>query len=258
MKQLALVSTIILALGCAHPRAQDARPDLAGMWSDPPPTAEGLFCYGRCTDAGLRYLKALLDDPANDERGYRELWTEAHSHQRLHVLRHLTLVGFEKFSRDLVDDPAFLYCEPWGLARQILAPHQLEITVLGDHIGMRYGEWGAQRTVYLDGRKGPGSPSRLGFSVGRYEGGSLVIESTRISANLSGWGEHSDQLRVVERYTRSGDDGRLLLTATFEDPWSLKKPLEFKKVWSWAPDEEIFPYDSCERPTEFRKREGQP
>ena len=34
------------------------------MWSDPPATAVDRFCFMTCTDEGIAYLNALLDDPA--------------------------------------------------------------------------------------------------------------------------------------------------------------------------------------------------
>ena len=92
----------------------------------------------------------------------------------------------------------------------------------------------------------------MGFSVGRYEGGVLVIETTGIAPNLTSYSsDHSDRLRIVERYTRSSDGKRLSLTATLDDPVSLRQPIELKKVWSWAPTSEIAPYKGCQRPTEF-------
>jgi len=166
------------------------------------------------------------------------------------------------FPLDPADDPGFLRCEPWGLARQMFAPHQLEIRQRGkDQIELRYGEWDARRTIYMDGRKHPANqaPSRLGHSVGRWDGDTLVIETSgiaaNITANLASWStKHSDQLRVVERYTRSQDGKTLLLTATMEDPATLREPLVLKKIWRWAPEQQITPYENCERPTEFQKR----
>ncbi|MCH8971316.1 MAG: DivIVA domain-containing protein [Acidobacteria bacterium] len=57
----------------------------------------------------------------------------------------------------------------------------------------------------------------------------------------------------------SPDDGeRLLLSVTVDDPWSLKQPVVLKKVWGWAPDQEISAYENCEPPTEFSRREDRP
>jgi len=59
----------------------------------------------------------------------------------------------------------------------------------------------------------------------------------------------------VERYRRSDDGSRLLLEITLQDPVALTAPVPLKKVWSWAPDEAIYPYDQCEPPAEFRRRD---
>ena len=46
----------------------------------------------------------------------------------------------------------------------------------------------------------------------------------------------------------------LLDDPAMEDPWSLREPLVLKKVWRWAPEQRIAPYEDCERPTEFKRR----
>ena len=144
----------------------------------------------------------------------------------------------------------------------MFAPHQLEIRrVADDRIELRYGEWEAVRTVYLDGRRAPANqpPSRLGHSVGRFEGETLVVETSGVAAGITWWdAQHSDQLRVVERFTRSEDGNTLNLTATIEDPWSLREPVVARKIWRWAPDQKITPYDSCEPATEFKKGTREP
>jgi hypothetical protein len=108
----------------------------------------------------------------------------------------------------------------------------------------------------MDGRKRPANEplSRLGFSVGRWEGETLVIETSGIRASRTPWASaHSDQLHVVERYTRSKDGKALTLTATMTDPWSLREPVVIKHIWAWAPDQIIAPYDQCEIPKEVKK-----
>lgn len=241
-------------------QSQSSRPSLEGMWSDPPSTAVGQFCYFSCSDAGIEQLNALLDNPANDARPYSELEAEARTHEREKYIRPLfTAAALKTFPLDPADDPGFLRCEPWGLARQMFAPHQIEVRQRGkDRIELRYGEWDARRTIYMDGRRRPANqaPTRLGHSVGRWEGDALVVETTGIAASLASWGglvEHSSQLRIVERYTRSRD-GMLSLTATMEDPATLREPLVMKKIWRWAPEQKIAPYVDCERPTEFSRR----
>ena len=61
-----------------------------------------------------------------------------------------------------------------------------------------------------------------------------------------------------ERFTRSDDGETLNLTATIEDPWGLREPVVAKKIWRWAPNQKITPYDACEPATEFKKGTGEP
>ena len=259
--------TAALSLLClTAPALAQSVPNLAGMYSDPQ-GLEDVFCFFWCSDAGLERLNALLDDPANDERPTMDLYNEAAVYQRDNYVQvRLTPEGAATLGFDPADDPSFLYCEPMAFAREIFVPHQLQIEQLGDRIEMLYGEWTIRRTVYMDGRAAPAdlAPSAMGYSVGRYEGDTLVIETTGIAANLAPWGggfltvqtfdgRHSDELTAVERYTRSEDGQRLVLYVTLEDPWALSEPLTLKKVWHFAPDQEIAPYEDCEIPTEFSR-----
>jgi len=256
---------VLLLVACAPaPAERRASPaKIEGMWSDPPPTAVGTLCFFACTDVGIDRLNALLDNPANDARPFPELRAEAEKHEQETYFRpRLTPAALKTYPLDPADDPGFLRCEPWGLARQMFAPHQIEIRQSGDdRIELRYGEWDAHRTVYLDGRQRPANqaPSLLGHSTGRWDGETLVVQTSGIAANITGWdAEHSDRLRVVERFTRSPDGDTLQLTATMEDPWSLREPVVLKKIWRSAPDQRITPYENCERPTEFSRGVKQP
>ncbi len=257
-----VISQVLLLCIPTFVQAQSDDSSLEGMWSDPPHTIADSQCYVYCTDASLSRLEELLDDPANDDRPLSELTQAAGRYQREQYFRpRFTAAALENYPRDPADDPGFLRCEPWGFVKQIFSPHQLEIRRYDDRVEMRYGEWEARRTVYLDGRAAPEdySPSLLGWSVGHYEGDTLVIETSSVRGNLTFWGaEHSDQLTAVERYTRPDDGERLLLSVTVDDPWSLKQPVVLKKVWGWAPDQEISAYENCEPPTEFSRREDRP
>ena len=241
--------------------AQSTPSKLEGMWSDPAVTILGRFCASWCTDAGVDRLNALLDNPANDNRPFAQLQAEASAHQRDNYIKpRLTPAALESFPLDPADDPGLLKCEPWGLARQIFAPHQIEIRQRGkDRIELRYGEWDARRTVHLDRRGPPANhlPSRLGYSVGRWEGDTLVVETVGVAPNQTiWWSRHSEQLRVVERFTRSADGATLHLTATLEDPWSLREPVVLKRNWQWAPTSQISPYEDCEPPVSVKRGVG--
>ena len=250
MPKFRLLATVAFAL-VASPvavLAQSSAKSLEGMWSDPPATPEDMPCFIFCTQAGMDYLGKLLADPKNDDRPFGALMAEAGAYGvREYIRPRLSAAALATFPLDeLKDDPGYQHCEPWGMARQLIAPHQLDLRRAGDHLEMHYGEWDAHRTVHMDGRAVPErtQPSPMGYSVGHYEGGTLVIETSHIRANITQWwSKHSDQLRITERYVRDGD--RLLMTAIMEDPWGLREPIEIKKAWGWAPDQKIYPYVDC-------------
>jgi hypothetical protein len=90
----------------------------------------------------------------------------------------------------------------------------------------------------------------MGQSVGRWEGETLVVEVTGF--NDKTWFDrsgnyHSDQLRVVERYTRVGPD-HLSYEATIEDPavftrpWTIRMPL-YRRV---EPEARLFDFKCVE------------
>src|SRR5215471_1857347 len=189
-QQSAPVILVLLGLLTATANAQSSRAKLEGMWSDAPATAAGTFCFFSCTDFGMDRLNKLLDDPANDARPAMELIGQAKALEGGYIKGLLTTEAQKHYPLDpLKEDPGYTRCEPWGLARQMFAPHQLEIRQRGkDRIELHYGEWAARRTVYMDGRKMPVNlkPDRLGYSVGRWEGNTLVIETAGVEANIYG------------------------------------------------------------------------
>ena len=242
----AALLTSLVAVSPGH--AQDV-PDLSGMWSDPPPRAEDAFCHVGCPVESRDYLTTLLDDPENLDKTFAELRGVAQRFQSTELIpSYLTAAALENYPFNRGADPSLTACEPWGFTRQILSPHAMELTQYDDRVTLYYSEWTARRTVYLDGREPPADlePSLLGFSVGRYEGDTLVVESVGITANHSNSGfGHSDQLTVTERFTRSADGDRLDVEATLRDPLTLTRPLVMARAWTWAPTEEIYPYEDC-------------
>jgi hypothetical protein len=258
MKKILRTVTLLAVAATVAYAAQSPAKKIEGMWSDPPATITGDFCASWCTDAGIDRLNALLDDPANDTRPLSQLRADADNYSRDKYVRpRLKDAALKNYPLDPADDPSFLRCEPYGFARQFIARHQLQIRQTAkDRLELRYGEWDARRTIYMDGRKRPGNEplSLLGYSTGHWEGDTLVIETSGIRANQTPWqSEHSDQLHVVEHYTRSKDGKTLTLTATMDDPWSLREPVVIKHVWAWAPDQIIAAYDQCEIPTEVKR-----
>jgi hypothetical protein len=84
-------------------------------------------------------------------------------------------------------------------------------------ITLRYGQMGLARTIHMNAAARPANvaPSRAGYSVGRWEGDVLVVETTGFAPGvLNAPVRHSDQLRVVERF--SLDSATFKLTRAYE------------------------------------------
>jgi hypothetical protein len=94
----------------------------------------------------------------------------------------------------------------------------------------------------MDGRALPKDPdpSYFGYSVGRWEGDTLVVESVGFSDKtvLNGM-PHSEALHLVERYRRPNLD-TLELTLTADDSKAYTKPWTAGPVkLAWHPDWEL-------------------
>ncbi|MEY4641263.1 MAG: hypothetical protein RLZZ227_1257 [Pseudomonadota bacterium] len=87
------------------------------------------------------------------------------------------------------------------------------------------------RQVYMDGREieaEPVLPTWLGYSAGRWDGDTLVIESNGYNDKtwLTREGlPHTDKLRITERYRRL-DHGHMELLLTFDDPGTFTETVE--------------------------------
>ena len=126
-------------------------------------------------------------------------------------------------------------CEPLGLVRnlvaEIVAPHAtFELVQTPTRILQIFEYRHDWREIWLDGRALPTGedlyPKWNGFSVGRFEGGELVVESAGFDART--WLDklgypHSENMRVEERYRRV-DASTLELVITITDPEYYTEP----------------------------------
>ncbi len=92
-----------------------------------------------------------------------------------------------------------------GLPRIFGAPYNMDIVDAGSHYLMVYLEHNTPRRVWMDGRVAPADTpaTPMGFSVGRWDGEALLVETTHLSPGWldgSGLPMSGDGTRIVERY----------------------------------------------------------
>lgn len=114
-------------------------------------------------------------------------------------------------------------------------PYNMQVVQWPDRVLFRYEKDDQLRTVWLDGRKPTVQDYSLqGFSVGRYEGNALIVETDHFLFDITGFDDYngipSSQLKkVTERYWRDGNE--LRMTLTLEDPLMLRQPASYTTRW---------------------------
>ena len=202
------------------PRTADGKPDFTGVWT--PSGGQG----------ELNGLETLRVDPAD-----MKPWAIALQQER---------------SRDYFKGRPDFQCRPSGMEAEAFE-REKRILQTPAMIAVLYNNQ-TYRQVFLDGRQLEKAPAPMwqGFSVGRFEGDTLVVESNGF--NDSTWLNnvglpHTEKLHVTERYRRP-DLGHLEVDVTFTDPDAYNKPLHFSSKARLVTDTEMLE-EVCEAKMEF-------
>jgi hypothetical protein len=111
------------------------------------------------------------------------------------------------------------------------------------------------RQIFMDGRalETDPNPSFMGYSVGHWEGDTLVVESVGFKDRtwLSGGYPHTEALRTVERYQRR-DFGHLAIEVELHDPALYAEPWKTTIQAELAADTELLEY-VCNENQEFHE-----
>jgi hypothetical protein len=204
-------------LSAPAPRAPDGKPDLSGLWNVVIPSAG--------------YRMNIVSDL---KAGEIQPWAQELFEQRMRNLGR--------------DDPWTVRCLPLG-PRAITSGGLARIVETPGLIVILYEDL-AYRQIFLDGRALPQdpNPSWMGYSVGHWDGDTLVVESTGFNATSwldMGGHPHTESLRITERYRRR-DFGHADLQVTFEDPKAYARPWTVPVAVTLAPDTSLLEYVCAE------------
>ncbi len=146
----------------------------------------------------------------------------------------------------LTDDPA-LTCIQAGMPVILDTPYPVEFAERGDDILIRVEEWDGRRTIHMNAseEREAALPSPMGYSVGRWEGNTLLIATDRISyPYFDDLGTpQTGALEITERYTVSEDGNRLDWEATANDPAVFMEAPVLRGYMAWSPGESVKPFD---------------
>ena len=217
------------------PRTADGKADLNGIWealvtanidvqdhqAQSGPRPEMMGAYG-AWPAGQGVVEG-------GEIPYRP---EALAKKKQNVENRMVAKIYSDDRRHDTGDPE-LKCFRPGLPRANYMPYPFQIIQSQKDIMIAYEYAHALRTIYMDDQKKAPADSWEGWSNGRWDGDTLVVDSTGFVPYT--WFDragnyHSDALHVIERYTPVSPY-HLMYEATIEDPkvftrpWKMSFPL---------------------------------
>ncbi len=210
-------------LAAPAPRTADGKPDLSGVWRLQParcnPNGEG-----NCSEFGN--IAARL----NTELPYQPWAAEL-------VKKRAEGIG--------KDDPVG-FCQPGGALRLFTYPLYRKIMQDSGLVVILSERDVTFRQIFTDGRSLPKdpNPSFNGYSVGRWEGDTLVVETIGFRDGI--WLDRkgnpmTEATKMTERFRRV-DVGNLEIEITIDDPKAYTKPWTVKLHQMLVPDSDLLEY----------------
>ncbi len=222
-------------------RAANGKPDLSGVWQvEPTPSDELTRMFGN--------IKAL-DVPGDSAGAFNKyLINILLDFKPEHTPLRPEFVPLVR-QRSKEESP-LTQCLPIGPPADDLLPGPFKIIQTPGLIVIRNEYENTFRQIYTDGRKAPTDPEPLwlGYSVGQWEGDTLVVET--VGFNDKGWLDgaghpRSEALHVTERFHRR-DFGHLDIRVTVDDPKVYTQPFSIKFTELLLPDSDVLEFFCAE------------
>jgi hypothetical protein len=212
-------------LKASAPKTADGKPDLNGVWWFHSPFDENDQSDERQSGPLPPFINIATPKPPDSP-----------------PMRPQALQLFVPRAAGLGKDMPLSRCLPAGIPFGYLIPVPNKIVQTRDLIVMLFEETNSFRQIFLDGRPLPKNPvpTWMGYSVGHWEGDTLVVESSGFNDRtwLDGIGHpRSEGHHMTERIRRT-DVGHLAIQITFNDSALYEKPWSTDVVLELLPDGE--------------------
>jgi hypothetical protein len=220
-------------LNAGTPRLTNGKPDFSGVWESRVPTA-GRF--------GAPSLPSVGNSPpvagfANVAQNIKEgppftEWAAA--------------LRKERMSRNSMDNPD-ANCLPLGFMQLHTHSQPRKVVHTKDEMIILYEPNYGLRQIYTDGRTMPNDdpqPWWDGYSVGRWDGDTLVVETTHFRGD--GWldvngSPFTEGLKLTERIRRP-NYGRMEIDLTIDDPKAYTRPWTVRVNWRLTPGDQLIEF----------------
>ena len=228
-------------LSAPTPRALDGKPDLSGVWMHEISTvAEMKRIFGS------RFEETVKVDVPGMELGTQHKYAfnilldfkPEDSPMRPAAVELMKKVSFARKPEELcTENPGVPLADLLSEPIKIVQAPRLSIIL--------YEAGNAHRQIYTDGRELPKEfslPAYYGYSVGRWEGDTLVVESAGFNDKtpLDAAGHpHGEGLRLTERYRRR-DFGHMEVDTTVDDPQMYTRPFTIKVPHDLLADSDVW------------------
>ena len=270
-----------IAMDAAPPRGPDGKPDLSGVWRradrEPLPSEiagivgdrEGAGRGGRGRGGappGVLVEPDIPPFPADPKSPPLATFFElgANIPGGLPFTPWAADLRKQRQALDAKDNPD-ANCMPMGITQFHMQPQPRKIVQTPKLIVIMYEANYGLRSIYMDGRKlppqGEPQPWWYGYSVGRWDGDTLVVETNNLrgaeDGPYDGWldvrgSPYSEQAKFTERIRRP-QYGKLEIDVTIEDSKAYTKPFTVRINQRLLADEEPIEF-ICNENQQFRRR----
>ena len=220
-------------LSAPSPRASNGKPDLSGVWQG----------VGAPISELMKILPAGVNGLGEDPPPMSFLNILHGVKPEDDPLRPEFRDAYQKQAAVALTEPPPAFCVPSPMPFVDSFPSPFKIVQTPKLTLMLVESDTDFRQIFMDGRKLPADPqpSWLGYSVGKWDGDSLVVDTVGLTpySPLDVFGHpHSEALHVTERFRRR-DFGHMDLDVTIDDPKTYTKPFTYKINLLLLPDTDL-------------------
>ena len=232
------------------PRTADGKPDFTGIWRNTQPARLGDFgdrIPERDPNAPITGLELFRDAGTGMKDGLPlQPWASELKQKRM-----------ADFSKDNPD----AHCLPMGNMQFETHPQPRKMIQTRDLLVILYEGNAGIRQIFMDGRPLPPSdaePWWYGYSVGKWEGDTLVVETAGFRDD--GWLDINGSPltsagKMIERFRRP-NFGNLEIEVTIDDPKAYTKPWTVTVKQLITLDEEMIEFICAENEKDVRHMQG--